>query len=350
MTTRQELLEIPQALRQMSEEGRRAYDAIIRSASWSQRPVFMIGDGASYFAALTGAWAFESLLGLPVIVRRPAVFSAYTRHAIAVHSLVIAISSSSEGEETLQAVKNAKRHGAVVWVISPNPESELAELADAVADCYAAESPAEGSRSVFCRHAATLFLAVAAAQVLKAPAPMLNTQEGELGKLATNVEWILNRISDAGSALAKELGQLSDLYIVGGGSFHPVALQAASRLRQLAGVNASGFDLMHFQQDFRQISQPGAGILYLSSSRCRLKEQAHRSVAEFRQMGGQKLFAVTDNNDRQLSQRSDLAVLLPGLTEAGGALLTLAFLELAVSYASQDSTHAAALRRPASKG
>lgn len=350
MTIRQELAEIPQALRQMSEEGRRVYDAVIRSASWGQRPVFMIGEGASYFAALSGAWAFESLLGVPVLVRRPAVFNAYTRRAVAVRSLVIAISSSSEGEETLQAVKHAKRHGAVVWAITPNPESELAGLADAVADCYSAGSPDAGSRSVFCRHAVTLFLAVAAARILKAPAPMLNTQEDELGKLATDVEWVLNRISDAGAALAKEFGRLPNLYIVGGGPFHPVALQAASRLRQLAGVSASGLELTHFQEDFRQISQPGTGILYLSSSRCKLREQTHQSIAELRQMGGQKLFAVTDNNDRQLSQRSDLAVLLPGLTEAGSALLTLAFLELAVSCASQDSARDATPRWPASKG
>lgn len=342
-----ELLEIPPALRQMYEEGRPLYDAVIRGASWRERPVFMVGDNFSYLAALSGAWAFESLLGLPVVARRPAVFNAYTRRTLAVRSLVIAVSCSGECEQTLQAAKNAKSRGAIVWAVTANPASELARQADAVVDCYAGESP--GSRSVFCLHAVMPFLAVAAARVLKAPAALLQTQEEELGKLATHVEWVLNQISDAAGALAGEIGALPQLYVVGGGPFHPVALQAASRLRQLARVGAVGYELAHFQEDFSRISQAEAGLLYLSSSRCKLKEQIHQSVREFRQQGGRKIFAVTDSNDRQLSQRSDLAVLLPALTEAGGALLTLVFLELATAYAAQASARSAAPPRRAGR-
>jgi glutamine---fructose-6-phosphate transaminase (isomerizing) len=337
VTIKKELLEIPQALRQMYEEGRPLYDAVIRGADWRERPIFIVGNNSSYLAALSGAWAFESLLGLPVIVRRPAVFSAYTRRALAVRSLVMAVSGSAECEETLQAARNAKTSGAIVWAITTNPASELANLANAVVNCYAGESPAGGSRSVFCRHAVMLFLAVAAARVLKAPDAMLNAHEEELGKLARHVEWVLNQISDAASALANELGLLPRLYIVGGGPFHPVAVQAASRLRQLASIRASGYELMHFQQALRQGPQPGRGILYLSSSRSKLKEQVHHSVRESRQKGDPKIFAITDNNDRQLSQRAGLAVLLPALTEPGAALLALAFLELATHYAAQSS-------------
>jgi hypothetical protein len=73
--------------------------------------------------------------------------------------------------------------------------------------------------------------------------------------------------------------------------------------------------------------------VYLSSSRCGLKEQAHQSVREVRQDASRKIFAITDGNDRQLSERADMAILLPILTEAGGALLSMVLLELAASYA-----------------
>jgi len=341
---KKELLEIPPALRQMFEEGRPLYDAAIRRIGWGERPVFMVGNGSSYLAALSGAWAFETLLGLPVVVRRPAVFSAYTSRTLAVRSLVMAVSGPDECPETLEAATKAKKRGALVCAITPNPAGELAQAADIVINTYAGESPGEGTPSIFCRHAVMLFLAVAAARALKAPAPLIDAQEEELGKLATQVEWVLNQIADAAGALAKALAPLQDLYVVGGGAFHPVALQAASRLRQLAGVRASGFELMRFSQDFPQISHPGAGILYLSSSRCKLKEQVHQSLRESRQKGGPKIFAITDGNDRQLSERADLAVLLPILTEAGGALLTLAFLELATHDAAHISARPGAGR------
>jgi glutamine---fructose-6-phosphate transaminase (isomerizing) len=346
---RKELLEIPGALRQMWEEGRPFYDALVRRVHWGERPVFMLGDGPAYPAALSGAWAFESLLGMPVIVQRPAAFNAYTSRALARRSLVIAVSGANDCEETLAAAKKARSQGATVWAVTANAASELATLADATVNDFSGEPAGEGSRSVFCRHTVMLFLAAAAARVLKAPGQQPSALEEELSRLARHVEWVLAQITDAGGALAKEMGSLSELVVTGGGAFYPIALQAAGRLRQTAGVPAMGFELLDFQQSFRPVSQAGSGILYLSSSRCGLKAQVHQSAREARQEGKQKIFAVTDGNDHQLSERADLAVLLPVLTEACGALLTLVFLEVAASYAAQPSSPASGRRRQATK-
>ncbi|MEJ2007252.1 MAG: SIS domain-containing protein [Acidobacteriota bacterium] len=342
MNIKKELLEIPHVLQQMLEEGRPQYNALIRRVSWTEKPVFMLGDRSSYLAALSGASTFESLLGVPVIVRRPAAFSVYTTPAIAARSLVIAVSNSGDSEELLQAVKKAKHRRATVWAVTADPSSELAGMADAVADYFPGESPADGALSVFCRHAVMTFLAVAAAQVIKGPARNLARLEEELEKLPEHVEWVLNRISDAGRALATELRSLSKVFVVGGGAFHPVAIQAADQLGRLAGVDASGWELLYFQQAFHHRPQPGEGILYLSSSHCGLKAQVHQSVREFRQKGGQKIFAITDSNDRQLSERATLAVLLPVLTEPAAALLALAFLDLVTHYTTQTSARSSA--------
>jgi fructoselysine-6-P-deglycase FrlB-like protein len=346
---RKELLEIPGVLRQMWEEGRPHYDALVRRVSWGERPVFMLGDGLAYPAALSGAWAFESLLGMPVIVQRPEAFNAYGSRAVARHSLVIAVAGANDSEETLAAAQKARSRGATVWAVTPNPAGELARNSDATVNNFSAEPAAEGSCSIFCRHAAMLFLAVAAAHILKAPGRQLSAQEEELGKLAHHVEWVLEQIADAGAALAKEMRSLSGIVITGGGAFYPVAIQAAGRLGQTAGAPATGIELLDFQQTFRPPLQPGSGILYLSSSRCGLKAQVHQSAREARQHGKQKILAITDGNDRQLSERADLAVLLPVLTEACGALLTLAFLEAAASFAAKSSPRAAARRGRAAR-
>ena len=329
----------------MAEEGRPACDALVRRVNWGDKPVFIIGNGASYPAALGGAWAFESILGTPAVVRRPAAFSAVTSQALSVRSLVIVLDGPQNPQDTLAAAGKAKKRGAIVWVVTSDPAGELAGMADGVVNDYAGESAGEGTRAVFCRHAAMLFLAVAAAKVLKAPTAALNTQEEELGRLGQHVEWIVEKIPDAASALAKELAPLHGVAFVGGGAFHPVALQAADRLRRTAGVNSRGFDLPDFQQDLPSNFQPDSGIVYLSSSRCGLKAQVHQSASELRQQGKYRILAVTDANDRQLSERADLSVLLPALTEAGGALTTLAFLELVAYYAAQAASPASARRR-----
>jgi fructoselysine-6-P-deglycase FrlB-like protein len=342
---RKELLEIPVALRQMREEGMPLYDALIRRVNWGERPVFMLGDGPSYPAALSGAWAFESLLGIPVVVERPGVFCAYTSRTLAPHSLVIVAAGADAIRETLEAARKARAHGAIVWAITANPSSELAALADAVVNDYSGGPADDGSRSVFCRHAVMFFLAVAASRVLKAPGRSPGALEEELSTLARQVDWVVDQISDAACALAKEIGALPGLYVTGGGAFYPVALQSAGRLRQPGAFPALGLELLDFQQSFRRIPQPGSGILYLSSSRCGLKAQAHQSAREMRLEENHKIFAVTDSNDRQLSDRADMTVLLPILTEAGAALLTLVFLELVASYAGREPSRPAVRRQ-----
>lgn len=345
MNIKKEILEIPHALQKMSEEGRPQYDTLVRRVNWTERPVFMIGDGSSYMAALSGAWAFESLLGVPVVVRRSADFSAYTVRALTIRSLVIAVSNSNESEETLKAAKKAKNSGAVVWAIGSNPASELAKRSDAVVNCYAEESTVGGTLSVFCEHAVMLFLAMSAAHILRRPDLHEDEQEEELAKLPKHVEWMLNQISDAARALATEIASRPKMFVVGGGPFHSIALQAAYQLGDLAGVNAQGCELLQFNQGLRQIPQPDEGILYLSSSRCGLKSEVHQSVREIRQKAGQDIFAITDANDRQLSERATMTILLPVLTEPVGALLALAFLNLVTHFATQASTRGSGRHR-----
>ena len=335
---RKELLEIPDALRQLSEEGLPLYDALIRRINWGERPVYLLGDGAAYPAALSGAWAFESFLGMPVIVERPGVFSAYTSRTLARRSLVIVVAGPEATEEALAAAQKARSRGAIVWAMTPDLAGELAGLAHATLNDYSGDSAADGPRAICCRHAALVFLAMAAARVIKSPARIPESREEELEKLPHHVEWVLNQISDAARALAKEIANLPELAVAGGGAFYPVALQGACRLHQPGGLRVRGFEALEFQQSRRQALQPGAGVLYLSSSRCGLKAQVHQSAGELRREGQQKLFAVTDANDRQLSERADMAVLLPILTEPVAALLTIVFLELSASFAAQASS------------
>ena len=325
----------------MHKEGRPLYDALIRRINWGERPVYMLGDGACYPAALTGARAFESFLGMPVIVERAGTFSAYTSRTLARRSLVIVVAGTGNPEETLAAASKAHSRGAIVWAVTPEPVGELAALADATIDDFSGESSGNGPQSVFCRHAALLFLAVAAARVLKSPGQVQGSREEELEKLPRHIDWVLNQISDAAGALAKKISPLPELAVAGGGAFFPVALQAACALHQPDGLRARGFELLEFQQSRRQVLQPGAGVLYLSSSRCGLKAQVHRSARDLRQEAHQNIFALTDANDRQLSERADMAVLLPVLTEPVAALLTLVFLELVASFAAQATPRSA---------
>lgn len=330
---RQEILEIPRALRLMLAKGRPQYDSLVRQAAWSERPVFITGDGASYWAALTGTYAFESLLKLPAVARTPEVFSAYTHSALSFRSLVIAISPSGECERTLKAVQAAKSLGAIVWGLTANPESRLAALADGVAPLFLHEAATEGMQAAFCQHASMIFLALAAARALKRPQSHLQAAESEIEKLPENIERVQNQFTDAARVLAGELRGLQKIVLTGGGLYHPAALQAAHQLNHLVGLPAEGVELLHFRDAGLHLLGKDTGIVILSGSRCELKAEVRQVAEDAKKTVGGKLFAITDSNDQPLSASAAMSVLLPVLAEPGGALLSLAFLDCVTHYA-----------------
>lgn len=329
----QEILEIPRALRLMLSKGLSPYGELLRRVAWSERPVFITGSDSSYWAALTGAYSFESLVRLPAVARTPEVFTAYTSPALAFRSLLIAVCPSGEDERTLAAVQAAKKRGALVWGLTAQPASRLGELADGIAPLYLHEAPAEGVQSSFCQHAAMLFLALAVARALNRPTAEVKAQEAELEKLPENIERVQNQFTEGARVLADEFRSLRRLWLIGGGFYHPAAMQAAGHLAKTAGLTARGLELAHFHYALPTLREVETGIMFFSGSRCALKSEVHQAVEGAGKIAGRKLFAITDSNDRQLSGKTAMSVLLPTLLEPGGALLALAFLNCTTYFA-----------------
>lgn len=330
---RQEILEVPRALRLMWEKARPQYNALVRRAVWSERPAFVTGKDSGYWAGLTGALAFESLLKLPVLVREPEAFNAYSAPALAMRSLLVAISASGECEPTLLGAQNAKKRGATVWGLTANPASRLAVQADAVAPLYLHEAPENGMQAAFCQHAAMILLALAAARALQRPAAPWEALESELEKLPQNVERVENQFTGGAKTFAAEFSKFPNLWCVGAGFYFPIASQAAKHLREASGILAQGIDPLLFQRLLPVLRPSEAGILFISGSRCALKGEIHKAMHEAGKSAGAMIFAITDNDDRQLSEAAAASVLLPTLTEPVGALLSLAFLDCVAHYA-----------------
>ena len=91
---------------------------------------------------------------------------------------------------------------------------------------------------------------------------------------------------------------------------------------EIQGIEASDFLAGHISHLRR-----GEAALFVSGSRLRAKRLLHETAAQVKVKGG-RLFSMTDTNDRELVNRSEMAVLLPPVSEVGGSVLALALLEL----------------------
>ena len=80
--------------------------------------------------------------------------------------------------------------------------------------------------------------------------------------------------------------------------------------------------------------------MFVSGSRLRAKRLLHVTADEV-EAKGCRVFSMTDSNDRELVDRSEMAVLLPQVSEVGGSVLALALLEfMAVSGTNHPGTGA----------
>jgi glutamine---fructose-6-phosphate transaminase (isomerizing) len=331
MVIRSEIRDVPRSLKETLEKGRPEYDTIVRRTRWGDGPLYIIGSDISFPAALAGAIAFEGLLGIPVIASQAVNFNAYAASLIRPRTVVLAVSISGETDKTLEAALQARSRGATLLALTAGPEGPLAGSADGVFLVRAADGPRIGIHTELCLHAAMGFVAVVAARALKRHHPKLDELENEYEKLPEQAEWVLTRFTDAVRTLASELKDVSSLALVGGGFYYPAALQAAQTLCRLTPLRALAREVVEFRESPPGLHEPGGATLFLSGTRCRLKKEIHACAKRSIETGS-RVFAVTDGNDRELSDAASLAVLLPVLSEMAGSTLALLVMQVLASH------------------
>lgn len=346
MNIRQEILNVPESLRETLEKGRPQFEKVVRDTRWSGRPLYLVGGGASYLAALAGGLAFESWLGLAVVVRRALDFRAYSAGSLDSRSILLAVSQSGESRDTLECAHAARRRGAAVLALTGNPAAKLAQIADQTMIVRASDEPEPRVRTAICQHAALGSIALLAARILKSPDPQIASLEDELLRLPGEIERTLAQFRDALRSLASELAGAKRLSVVGGGFYYPAARQWSRLVEGWLGIPAACFTPDGFSEFHEPRAgshrTPGesAGVVVLSGSRSKLKAQTDEVARECRK-AGTEVYSVTDAADRELAARSSLAVLLPALHELPGSILTLALLDWVAWEISQEKTRKA---------
>jgi glucosamine--fructose-6-phosphate aminotransferase (isomerizing) len=204
--------------------------------------VVFTGCGTSFHAAQTGGWAVDAL---EVVLKAP------------IADIMVCVSHEGGTALTMEA---EQAFGGDVWLVTGNPESELAERADEVIVC----AP-EIERS-WC-HTASYTCAVAAIDAL-------NGEE---------IDWLPAAVEEA---LLQDVQpfQQERVIIAGAGRDWPTAQEAALKLREGAWVDASAYlteELMHghlaaVDENVRAFVLEGVG---------RAEERAHDAVAHLEKLG-----------------------------------------------------------------
>src|SRR5579872_129607 len=101
------------------------------------RFVVVAARGTSDNAATYAKYLFEIVLGMPVALAAPSVYTLYDARLRLGNTLVLGISQSGQGTDVVQVLSSARAAGAQTVCITNSADSPITQVSDHVFLCHA---------------------------------------------------------------------------------------------------------------------------------------------------------------------------------------------------------------------
>jgi len=264
--------------------------------------------GTSWHAALVGEYLFEEYLRIPVEVEYASELR-YRNPVIDEKTAVIAISQSGETADTLAAMKEAKRKGALVLGVCNRVGSAIARESHAGVYLHAGPEIGVASTKAFTSQLVVLILFAVHLGRLK----HMGFNRGrrlvdELRALPDKVAEAL-RTAPQIQRLARELAGHSNALYLGRGMQFPVALEGALKLKEISYVHAEGYPAAEMKHGPIALIDENMPVVVIAP-RDDNYEKVLSNIQEVRARGG-KVIVVATEADTKLRELAHEIVLVP---------------------------------------
>ena len=202
--------------------------------------LIIVSCGTSYYAGLLGRYIFEHLTELDVEVELASEFR-YRRLKLDENVAVLAISQSGETADTLAAIKEAKRKGALVLGIVNAVGTAITHITDAGVYNHAGPEIGVASTKIYTSQVViitlmALFIGRYQAISFIEGSEIINA----ITRLPDQVKEILN---DAGriKEIAHKYARYKNFLYVGRLFNYPTAMEGALKLKEISYIHAEGY-------------------------------------------------------------------------------------------------------------
>jgi glucosamine--fructose-6-phosphate aminotransferase (isomerizing) len=270
--------------------------------------IVILGIGSSFFAASLGEMFFESLSGITAKAEMSPEFRYKDSH-IDEKTWVIAISQSGETADTIGAIQEAKRKGALVTGIVNTVGSTIARITDA--GVYNHSGPEISVASTKATTSQYLILLMHA--ILIGRMSVLGFSEAieiikEIEKIPNYIEQVL-KSDDEIRQVATKYYQKNNFIYLGRNYNFPIAKEGAIKLKEISYIHAeafSGGELKHgpiamIDEDFPTLAIINKDSLY---------EKQVSSIQEIMARSGM-VIALADQNDTQIHETVTDCIFVP---------------------------------------
>ena len=279
--------------------------------------IVIVARGSSDHAGIFGRYLLEAATGLPVALAAPSLQTLYGVQPRVEGWLAIAVSQSGRTPEIATVLERFRKAGARAVAVTNEPDSPLARQAAVHIPLGAGEERAVPATKTFTAQLAAMALM----------AEGLGSSQFEAGDWERLPALVKELLADATPAerAAVQLQNADELACVGRGYLMCVALEAALKLREAAGVRAEGWSAADFRHGPLTVSGPALPTLAVSA-----KGPAAADVAELAEQlaaAGAPVLRMSDDPDVSIPYPGGLAeplAAIPATVRAQQLALALA--------------------------
>ena len=291
-------------------------DNIVQHISKSEN-LYITGSGTSYNAARISRYLMSKYAKLKIesIISSELPFSP---DSIEKNSTLIAISQSGESADVLEAVKIAKESGAKILSIVNHLNSSLSQESDVVISLNCGPE-----------------IGVAATKSFTSQLAILYKITNNLCNTCMNLDW--KKVSDSISKilsdnskireLAKELKDVSDIYVLGRGIHFPIAKEAALKLKELTYIHAEGIPAGELKHGPLALMDSNVYVLIINPDDSTYNDTLN-SANEIKARGA-KIIGISDKK----SDVYDYWIEIPSIDEALYSMIEIIPIQLLAYYA-----------------
>ncbi len=287
--------------------------------------LIIVACGTAYYAGLIGEYIIEDIAGIPVEVELASEFR-YRKPIVGKNTAVIGISQSGETLDTLEAIREAKRRGALTLGIINTVGSTIARETDAGVYNHAGPEMGVASTKAF------LSQVIVLAMVALSLGRMRTLSEAEGKEFAKKMlalpnlaEQVLAQ-SDSIKKLAEKYLSTRDFLFMGRRYSYPMALEGALKLKEISYIHAEGVgagEMKHGPIAMIDANFPTMAIIPKDS----VYEKTLSNMIEIRARKG-PIIAIATEGDERVKEIAEDVIYIPDTAEPLTPILSAIALQL----------------------
>jgi glucosamine--fructose-6-phosphate aminotransferase (isomerizing) len=274
----------------------------------SLKKIVIVSCGTSYYAGLLGRYIFESLSELHVEVEVASEFR-YRKLKIDENTAILALSQSGETADTLAAIREAKRKGALILGIVNVVGSAIAQVTDAGVYNHAGPEFGVASTKIYTSQLVILTLMA----LLIGRYQGISYAEGSqviqaIKKLPRQVKKILTDMEHI-KKLALDYARYQDFLFIGRLFNYPTAMEAALKLKEISYIHAEGYPAGEMKHGPISLIDENFPTVAIVSQDCTF-EKMLSNIQEIKARNG-RVLAVASQGSSRIGDLCDDVIWVP---------------------------------------